>query len=432
MSRPGRALVVLQLVALVVLGGVTVARFHVWSPIDERAHYDYVQKVAEDHRLPLLSDPVSPEVQAISDGTWPQPSPVDPATIGGLAGRSYEAFQPPLYYVVAAPAFALEGDHLKKLKVLRAFDLALVLLAAFLLWRLSLRVAPAAPLLAFSAALTVLLWPGVLVRAVTVSNTPLELVFATGLLLVLWRLLEQPARRSLLLAGLLLGVCLLTKSTLIYLAPLAAIVAFVDWRSRRDTAGTLAAAAIPAVMLLPWLIFNLRHYDALTASGPARDLQAPLVNPLGIQYGFGDAWDRTVRLLKEVLPAEFWEQLDVGWVHVATLALFAALFGVALVLAFVPPRGWSRRPLWFFALPVVAGYATLVITMLAGNWPSFNLRYLYPVLPALAVGVASAFAVRGTRYAWGVLAGCSLLLAALWIDMAGAFYFVDIGDKLGI
>ena len=124
------------------------------------------------------------------------------------------------------------------MKVLRAFDLALLLVAVWLLWRLSRRVAPAGPLLAFSAALTVLLWPGVLVRAVTISSTALELVLATALLLVLWRLLEQPGRRLLLLAALLLGACLLAKSTLLYLAPLALGVAVADWRRRRDTAGT--------------------------------------------------------------------------------------------------------------------------------------------------------------------------------------------------
>ena len=222
------------------------------------------------------------------------------------------------------------------------------------------------------------------------------------------------------------------KSTLIYLAPLALGVAVADWRRRRDTAGSVAAAAIPALLLLPWLIFNLDHYDALTASSAARDQQAPVVNPLGLDYGTDDVLDRTGRLLKEVLPAEWWAQLDVPWVRVATLVLFGALFGVALALAVAPPPGWSRRPLWFFAVPVVCGYATLVVTMLAAQWPSFNLRYLYPVLPALAVAVGSAFAVRGTRWAWRGLVVCAVLLAAVWIDMAGAFYFTDVGDTLGI
>ena len=278
------ALVALQIAALVVLGGVTVARFHVWAPVDERQHYDYVQTIAEQHRLPLLDDLVSPEVQAITDRTWPRPAITDPRTLG-LAGRSYEAFQPPLYYLLAAPVFAAVPDHRDKLTALRALDLALVLVAAFLLWRIALRVAPRAPLLALAAALTVLLWPGVLVRAITVSNAPLELVLATALLLVLWRLLERGGRGPALAAGVLLGACVLTKSTLIYLVPLVLVVLALDWRARRDTPAVVVALVLPALMLAPWLAFNLDHYDALTASKAARDQQQSVVNPAGITTG---------------------------------------------------------------------------------------------------------------------------------------------------
>jgi hypothetical protein len=100
-----------------------------------------------------------------------------------------------------------------------------------------------------------------------------------------------------------------------------------------------------------------------------------------------------------------------------------------VVLGVASPR---RRVIWFFALPAATGYAMLVITLLSANWPSFNLRYLYPLLPALAVAVAVAVPRGRERLAWGVVAGCSVLLAAVWIDMAGAFYFTDVGAKLGI
>jgi len=423
-----RALVLLQVLAVAVLGGATVARFHVWADVDERPHYDYVQAVAEDGRLPQLTDLVSPEVQAITDRTWPEPSPVDPAS-RGLAGRSYEAFQPPLYYLVAAPAFLVEADHLRKVKVLRAFDLLLVLAAVALLWRLSRVLRPADPLLAFSAALVVVLWPGVLVRGITVSNAALELPLVTALLLVTWRLATEPRRRTRVVAGLLLGACLLTKSTLISLAPLVLLVAAVDWRRHRDGVGTGVLVALPAALLAPWLAFNLAHYDALTPAAAAREQQRPFVNPDGVHYGVGDAVERTRRMLDQILPVEFLGQLDVAWVRVATALLMAALVVPAVVLGIASPR---RRVIWFFALPVATGYAMLVLTLLSANWPSFNLRYLYPLLPALAVAVVVAVPRGRERFAWGVVAGCSVLLAAVWIDMAGAFYFTDVGAKLGI
>ena len=35
-------------IALLVLGALTVARSHVWAEVDERPHYDYIQKLVED------------------------------------------------------------------------------------------------------------------------------------------------------------------------------------------------------------------------------------------------------------------------------------------------------------------------------------------------------------------------------------------------
>jgi 4-amino-4-deoxy-L-arabinose transferase-like glycosyltransferase len=414
-----------------VLGAVTVARFHVWAPVDERQHYDYVQTIAERHRLPLLDDLVSPEVQAITDRTWPGPAVNDPRTLG-LAGRSYEAFQPPLYYVLAAPVFSVVPDHRDKLTALRAFDLVLVLLAVGLLWRIARRVAPQATLLAFAAALTVVLWPGVLVRAVTVSNAPLELVVVSALLLVLWRLLERGGRGTAIAAGALFGACVLTKSTLIYLVPLALVVLALDWRTRRDGVAVVVAVALPVLMLAPWLVFSLDHYDALTPSSAARAQQRSVVNPDGVAYGTETVVRRTRELYQGVLPAEWLPQLGVAWVRAAAIALAAVLFGGALALlaaALARRRPWT--PIWFYSLPLACGYALLLIVVLRANWPILSPRYLYPVLPPLAIAVAAGYADRA-RAAWWTVAACSALLALLWLDMAGAFYFTDLGDRVGI
>lgn len=426
--RWSRPLVAFQLCALVVLAGVTSQRFHVWAQVDEEPHYAYVQTVAEQHRLPLLDDVVSPEVQAITDRTWPRPSPRDPATLG-LGGRSYEAFQPPLYYLAAAPAFALAGDHRTKLKVVRLFDALLLLVAAGLLWRLARAVMPAAPRLGLAAGLVVLLWPGVTVRGVTVSPSALELVTALGLSLALWRVSQGAGRRWLLGAGVLLGACLLTKTTLVYLAPLALVVIALDWRRRRDTLATALALALPVLLLVPWLAFNQAHYGSLTADDQAHAQQQLQVNPSNREYGAGDAASYTRRLFDNLLPTEWRGQLEKLWVQVVVLVVDAALFGAWLVLALARRRGPPARALWFFGAPVVTGYLLMLAILLIENWPSFNLRYLYPVLPGLAVAVVAALP---QRRAWIGVAATTALVAALWVDMAGAFYFADLGRGVGI
>lgn len=419
-----RVLVAVQLLALVVLAGVTVQRFQVWAVVDEAAHYDYVQTIADDGRLPLITDVNHPEVRAILDHTYPGPSPRD-VNMSNLESHSYEAFQPPLYYALAAPAFLVSRDHVTKVRWVRWFDVALLLAATALTWLLARAVLPSRPLVGFASALTVLLWPGVIVRAVTISPTALEILLVTALLLVLWRVREGAGRRWVIAAGALAGACLLTKTTLAYVVPLAAVVLAVDWRRRRDTRALLVAAALPVAMLAPWLAFNQHHYGSLTASDQAHAQQMPQVNPSGKTYGLSDVRAFTRRLFDNVLPTEFKRQLDVGWVQIAVLGVDLLLFGAWLLLVL------ARRgpPLWFVGVPVLTGYAMLVAIMLGENWPSFNLRYLYAALPALAIGVAAALPERRV---WWVVGASAALVAALWVDMAGAFYFKDVGEALGI
>ena len=163
-----RALLALIALALGCLGAVVLVRFPIWAEVDERAHYAYVQSVAEDHRLPLIYDPVSPEVQAITDRTWPNRSPTRPESVG-LTGHNYEAFQPPLYYVLAAPAFAVIPDHRQKVFALRGFDLLLVGAAAVVLAFLAQCLSAGRERSSVLAAgLLTLAWPGLLVRGVTI------------------------------------------------------------------------------------------------------------------------------------------------------------------------------------------------------------------------------------------------------------------------
>lgn len=421
-----RILVALQLLALAVLGAVTVARFHVWAAIDESAHYAYVQSVAEDGRLPRIDDLVSPRVQAITDNTWPRPSGTDPRD-AGLIGRSYEAFQPPLYYLAATPAYLLGGDHRDKVFALRAFDLLLVLAAAAVLFALARRTLPEAPPVPFAGGLLVLLWPGVLVRAVTVSNLALELLVASAFLLALAAADRRRDPRRLLVCGVLLGAALLTKLTLVYLALPFAVVVLRTWR--RSPRAAAAAVLAPALLLAPWLASNLVRFGSLTANAAARAQQEPVLNPTGRDYGLGDLPGGLWRLTEGVLPQEWAGQLDVAWVRAATLLLLAILLAGAVAFAATA----SARLLRLAGLAVLGALAVAVAVLLAADWDVFLLRYFYAVLPALAVGVAAAaYRCLAPRLVAGLVVAQLALLAALWVDGAGAFYFTDLGGRLGI
>ena len=416
---------------------MTVARLHVFAEIDERANYDYVQALAEDGRLPRPTDLISREALAIDDGTWPRPSPRDPARIG-LTGRSYEAIQPPASYALDVPAFLLAGDHRAKVRVLRVFDLLLLAVALALLWRLALAVAPSreAALGGLAAALAVLLWPGMVVRAVAIGSVALEVLLTAAFLLAAWRADRSGRTGPLVAAALLLGLGLLTKLTLVDLAPVLVVVLARRLRadrSRRAVATAAACLALPAVVLAPWLVVNQVRYDAPTVNiqgGPG------VVEPIGSSGGghrVGDLGRLDRRLLDGVLPQEFRAQLGVGWVRLAVDALALAVLAAALALLLARGRDLAT---WLLVLPFLSGLVLVNATyVLTGN-DEFLLRYLAPTLPPVALGAGIAAAASGrpaVRRALPVAAAVASVVAlALWVDVGGAFYFTDLGTTLGI
>ncbi len=66
----------------------------------------------------------------------PSASSFNPRLIG-FEGASYEAWQPPLYYVLASAAFDIPHDYRHKIFAVRAFDLLLLLVAVVILARLA-------------------------------------------------------------------------------------------------------------------------------------------------------------------------------------------------------------------------------------------------------------------------------------------------------
>jgi hypothetical protein len=407
-----RTLVVLQLAAIAVLAVATVARFHVWAEIDERAHYVNVQSLAEDGRYPRPGDLVSGEVQAITDGTFPRPSPNDPRN-QGLAGRAYEAVQTPLYYLLATPAFLLPFDHRHKVFVLRAFDVALLAVALALAAALAREVLRERWLAGYAAVLAVVLWPGVLVRMVTVSNdvlaVPVGLLFA----LLTWQAWTRRSPARLVAAGGAFGLVVLTKVTLLFLAPvlvLAAADALLLWDVPRARLAGGAALLLPLVLVAP----------ALYATDPrlaGQDLAA-----------------RVARLLDSSLPQEFASQYEAGGLGaLVTRAMSLALVGFGAAGALVARRAVGAIPAIVLGLPLVAGVLGLIAQDQFGAADHFFGRYLYTGALLFALFGALAWtAVGRPRVVVGWAISVSLVAAAFWVHLAAAYYFLDVGRRLGL
>jgi 4-amino-4-deoxy-L-arabinose transferase-like glycosyltransferase len=369
-------------------------------------------------------------VQAITDRTWPRPSPTDPATLG-LNGQSFEAMQPPLTYVIAAPAFAVVPDHRDKVFALRIWDVLLLAGTVLLLWRLSRRLAePAAALVGFSAALTVLLMPGLVVRSVTFGNTPPELLLSTAFLLALWRADQTGRLRPLAVAAVLLGLCLLTKLTLLPLVPLLVLVL---WRTARSGPALRrwALLAVPPLMLAPWLIMNIARYGSPTVNIAGEAGAVGPVQTVGLGDRIGDLPAFLERFPDGVVPQEWVRRvLEVTWVDVVTDVLALGLLAAGLAALVRCRREWRA---WFLALPLLGAVGLVIAIYIATGTDNFYLRYIYAALPPFALGAGIGL-TRGavTRLHVGTLLTATLVIGGLWVHLAGFYWFNDIARKLGV
>lgn len=434
--NPMRALIAFQIAAILVVGVATVARFHIFAVVDELPHMAYVQEVAEHGRLPRLgSSYVSWQELAIEQHTYPRPSSLDPRLIG-FRGSSYEAWQPPLYYVLASPAFLIPKDYRHKIFAVRAFDLLLLLATVAILGRLARAVFKERWLLPYCLALSTLLWPGVIVRAITVSNAALELPLVSLYVFALWGATARPRVRSVVTAGGLAGLCMLTQLTLVCLVPLLTvplIALFKKRRGRAELGGAVFAVGLPVALVAPWLVSNLSRYGALTANALLERMQEAY-EPGTRQYGLGTVISNLWRFARTALPQEWWLEYK-GVLGVALIALPAVLLLIGVLAVVRRPRLILSTAAVLLAGPLLLGFVTLVgIVLLEGWQSSFVPRFLNPMVPLFALFVAWAWmALRQSARILSGLAMCSTAVVSVaWVYMAGAYYFTNVGATLGI
>jgi 4-amino-4-deoxy-L-arabinose transferase-like glycosyltransferase len=426
-----RVLIVLQLAAILVLGVTTALRFHVWAEIDERQHYVNVQSIAEDGRYPLQSDLVSTDVQAITDRTFPRSSPNNPRS-QGLAGRAYEAVQPPLYYLLAAPAFLVPVDHRDKIFVVRFFDLALLVAALGLAAALCREVLGPQWRAGYAAVLATVLWPGVLVRMITISNDVLALPVGLLVALLALRAWKRRSPRWLLFTGVALGAALLTKATLIFMVPVLLVTAAnaLRWPVARARWAAVLSILVPVVMIAPWIAANHVRYDTLSLIGNSPEVLA--LYPADMGVGTGGVLSRVTRLEDASLPQEFsrdYESAAVGGAVTHGLVIALLAFGVAGVL--VARRRLAASSYAVLGLPLAAGVAGLIVQFERAGGDNFFGRYLYAPAVLFALFGAAAWVTAGkARVAVGWAVTVSVVAAVFWVHLAGDYYFLDVGKKL--
>jgi 4-amino-4-deoxy-L-arabinose transferase-like glycosyltransferase len=346
----------------------------IWQNPDEPAHFTYITFVARTGGLPELKagDWDSALLERLKNGRLQLGDSVD--------AIRYEAWQPPLFYLLAAPLVRIGpmDDPAALVPRLRGFDVllgALTLGVAYAAGRevLNTRLAAAVPL----AIVGIPMFTAV---SAAISADALANLLSASIVLVLLRALrqriEQP--RWPLGMGVLIGLGLLTKLALAIFAPLALIV--VLRRSANKLRDAVILLAASGLTLTPWLVHQVTTYgwaDPLATSRHAAVvLDQPRFPGLSLDY--------VINFLT-ISFHSFWAQF--GWMAVVAPDRLYWAYGLATLVA-VAGLVLERRRL---ADPA---YALLVAMLGAAvlGYVGYNLsfeqpqgRYLFTALVPISV-----------------------------------------------
>lgn len=364
---------------------------------DERAHFDYVRSLSEEHRLPVQPSLTPSEAFA----RWPQ------------------SYQPPLAYLLFAPtdavARAAGAGPVARLRILRLQNALYGALLVAVVYAVACALRPPGDALRWLAPLLVATLPGLASNGASLNNDALASLLAAALFRV-W-LADPPGPRRPLALGLLLGAGCLAKLTVATLAPLLLLA---PWLQRRGTAAALREAVLAGVLALlllaPWMARNVALYGDPLAVDAGSFAFAEIEGKLPADF---------VERAREPAPGKALLQLfgrfgitnNLSWAPVPTLWIPLAALGLA---------GWLRRGSRgaggdrgaFACLAVAALLACVGLTAFSlryyGAWQG---RYLYVVAAPLALLLGEGIARRLPR-ARVVLAIALVAVALVALDAA--------------
>ncbi len=205
-------------------------------------------------------------------------------------------------------------------------------------------------------------------------------VIGLAIALVALRIVEQPSRRDALLLGVLVGLGVWTSPQIAVLAvpPLV----WLAWHCRTSWRQVPLLIVPTIIVLLPWFAYQLDHDWASVRTPPA-------VQHLSYLDRIGVWFESIPSLFGMVRPA------DGRWLF------FGAPIAFAVALAATAMGFVRRRPRPFFVTAAVVASSFLFALSPYATTPDV-VRYLYPLVPVVALMIAAA--VGSTRAAVAVVA----------------------------
>ena len=440
--RGGRWALPLVLLLALLHGVQYAALMPPWGLIDEAQHVDYVWHIAERGEFPVAgTTSLSPAAIDSLFATrhwfvfhWPTPASNSLADLGAT-GYSYEAYHPPLYYLLMVPVYlSTPGSILDRLFVLRGAAIALSLVTVYLIFRLGTLVSRSV-LFALLATLVFVMLPERAAYTSRVNNDVLAELLGTAICLVCTEgVLHTMTRGRAVSLGILLALGIWTKlSVSFWLAPLA-VLAFWLY-PRADGRRWLLPLLIGGSALGGLLARNWSIYRDLTGFRAFHQLYQIVPPPL-LPSSFGSAFQDLFSHFWFI----WWKGSQVGstvltkstYLALAVLTLFSA----ALLARAVWQRrgelriGWRSNPrlavFVFFALAACVYAVMTLYTYFQGIVPVLQGRFLAPATVVYVLLFAYGWWQHrlGARVLWGTAVGLFVLSSLLlWGNLLPYHYY---------
>ncbi len=418
MTKPHRTLLILLLAAYLVVGAAYAWLTPAWQVPDEPAHYNYIRQLAERHRLPVME---------IGD--------YDQTYLGRLTAEhfppelsierlEYEDHQPPLYYLLLAPLYALSGGALR---LLRLATLLFGAAAVFFTVKLVGELFEGDEGFALFVGGLMAFVPQYIAITAGVNNDALGIALLAAWLWLGMRYLRGAT--SAWTVGLITGLLLLTKGTGYITLPLLPLL--LALRKRRAGFGWRPMArealrfALPALLLGGmWWARNVALYGWPDFTGQLRHAQVVVGQPRTRDWLAQMGAAAFLRRAVVTTFRSFWGQF--GWMGVVmdarlyrAAAILTALGGWGALLSLAEAVGTTLSARQRDALLLLGGEAALTVALYLGYNVEFvqhQGRYLFPALPVLmtvlAVGLRRLSEPRVARATVSLLLLLSVALAA--------------------
>ncbi len=435
---------VFLLIAYLALGTAFALQTPTWQAPDEPAHYNYIRFIVEKHALPILSR--GEYDQAYNEEFTRTPQNTASMSIDPLR---YEDYAPPLYYLLAAPIYALTDGWIT---ALRLFSVILGGALVIVTYLIGVELYPEQLPIALGAAAFVAFVPQHLAMLSAINNDALSELLIALVVLQSLRLLRSSAvpRSKLIWLGVTLGLGLLTKATFYYTAVPIALVALAwhafkkppvkkpsnETRGWRLFVRQVLIVFVPALLMgAVWWIRNLIVYGGLDVMGLARHNAVVVGQPTTAQWITDHGISNLLQHFLTVTYQSFWGQF--GWMSTPMPDREYLILGGLSLVALIGWVWWliERRRAKRQDTPqgLYGGMLlTLLFVLTLAGYLYYNLtfvqhqgRYLFPAL----IPIGLAFAIGW----WQVLDKIKNLISRLlsrstrdwtpWLDEAQLILF---------